>query len=51
MDDNNDTCKTANIKHFMSINLLPNTHERLFNESTRPHMLASYLSVYVLLIH
>jgi hypothetical protein len=57
-DDNNDACKTANIKISGRPNLAKwaltcygvSTHEPLLCESSRPYMLAYYLFLYVLLL-
>jgi hypothetical protein len=52
---NYDACKTANIKLSGRQNLAKwaltryggSTHERLLSESSRPYMLAYYLSVFI----
>jgi hypothetical protein len=54
-DDNYDACKTANIKISGRQNLAKwaltcyggSTHERLLSESSRPYMLAYYLSAFI----
>jgi hypothetical protein len=55
-DNNYDACKTANIKisgrqNFAKCMTLTcyggSTHERLLSESSRPHMLAYYLSLFI----